>query len=189
VYVPTAYRYGYGYPYGSGYAYPYGYGYGYGPWGYGFGLGFSYAPFAYGYRPGYGYGYGYRPHYGYPIYYGSGGGYREGEQDDAADVRQPTGSIRFRASPAHARIYINGALAGLVEDYNGLSDHLQLKPGSYTYELRADGYRTHSGALNVVEGQTRTGQTPPERVNLQKPSRRLLNWRRRPCRPARDRRT
>ena len=155
VYIPT-YRYGYGY----------GYPYGYGPWGYGFGLGFSYAPFAYGYRPGYGYGYGYRPHYGYPIYYGPGysgsaGEYREDEPEDAAEV--PTGSIRFRANPAHARIYINGALAGLVEDYNGLSDHLQLKPGPYTYELRADGYRTHSGALTVVEGQTRT-----ERVNLQK---------------------
>ena len=66
-------------------------------------------------------------------------------------------------SPSHARVYVDGALAGTVDDFNGLTDNLRLTPGTHTYELRADGYRTHSGVLHVVLGQTRT-----ERVNLQR---------------------
>jgi hypothetical protein len=150
--------------------YPTSYAYGYGPWGYRgsyFGHSYWYSPFAYSYRPGYGYGYGYsgyydyRHHYGYPAY-GSAGGYYA-DQQDSGDVRQPAGSIRFRVSPNHARVYIDGALAGTVDDFDGLSGHLRLSPGSHTYELRAEGYRTHVGVLTVVTGQTRT-----ERVNLQK---------------------
>jgi hypothetical protein len=149
--------------------YPTAYGYGYGPWGYRgsyFRHGYWYSPFGYSYRPGYGYGYGYsgyyghRHHYGYPMY-GSSGGYYSDDQD--APVRQPVGSIRFRVNPNHARIYVDGALVGTVDDFDGLNDHLQLSPGPHVYELRADGYRTHAGTLTVVLGQTRT-----ERVTLQR---------------------
>jgi hypothetical protein len=63
--------------------------------------------------------------------------------------------------PKHAAIYIDGALAGVVDDFDGLTNHLRLPAGSHTYELRAEGYRTHTGTLSVVAGQTRT-----ERVSL-----------------------
>jgi hypothetical protein len=148
VYFPTLYGYGYGYR--SGYL----------------GRGYWYSPFAYSYRPGYGYGYGYAGYYGYAHRYGypaygSTGGYYDDDQD-AVD-HQPSGAIRFRVNPSHARIYVDGALAGTVDDFNGLTDHLSLTPGTHTYELRAEGYRTYSGVLTVVLGQTRT-----ERVNLQR---------------------
>jgi hypothetical protein len=48
-----------------------------------------------------------------------------------------------------------------VDDFDGLTNHLRLPAGSHTYELRAEGYRTHTGTLSVVAGQTRT-----ERVSL-----------------------
>jgi hypothetical protein len=135
-----------------------GYGaWGYDPWGYrSLRYGHWYSPYAYGYWPGYfGYGYGYwEPMYGY-------GG---GDRYDDEPPQQPgeaVGSIRFRVDPKHAAIYIDGALAGVVDDFDGLTNHLRLPAGSHTYELRAEGYRTHTGTLSVVAGQTRT-----ERVSL-----------------------
>jgi hypothetical protein len=140
--------------------------FGYGPWGYDRYRYGSYwgSPYSYGYFPGYGYGLDYYYGYGYPMYYG--GGYAEGAYDDeqgAAEARLPSGSVRFRVSPSHARIYIDGALAGTVDDFDGLSNHMRLSAGAHAYELRADGYRSHVGVLTVVAGQTRT-----ERVNLER---------------------
>jgi hypothetical protein len=141
--------------------------FGYGPWGYSrYGYGYGYgphwgSPFSYGYYPGYGYSHYY---YGYPGYYGS--GYADGGYDDEqgmAEAQGPSGSVRFRVSPSHAQIYIDGALAGTVDDFDGLSNHLRLSAGAHAYELRADGYRSHVGVLTVVAGQTRT-----ERVNLER---------------------
>lgn len=143
--------------------------FGYDPWSYGrYGYG-SYwgSPFAFGYFPGYGSSYYYG--YGYPSYYGAGyygSGYAAGAYEDeqgAADAQLPSGAVRFRVSPTHARIYIDGALAGTVDDFDGLSNHLRLTAGSHAYELRADGYRSHVGVLTVVAGETRT-----ERVNLER---------------------
>ncbi len=149
--------------------FPVSYGYGYSPWGYRnsyFGHGYWYSPFGYSYRPGYGHGYygyyGHGHHYGYPVYGSTALYYRDDDQDEAPEG--PTGSIRFRVNPSHARIYVDGALAGTVGDFNGFNDHLRLTPGTHNYELRAEGYETHTGVLKVVEGQTRT-----ERVNLRRP--------------------
>ncbi len=140
--------------------------FGYDPWGYDryrYGNHWG-SPFSYGYYPGYGYGHQYYYGYGSPVHYGA--GYAEGAYEDEQGATEPqvsSGSIRFRVSPSHARIYIDGALAGTVADFGGLSKHLRLSTGTHAYELRADGYRSHVGVLTVVEGQTRT-----ERVNLER---------------------
>src|SRR5262249_17270779 len=108
------------YPY-----YPY-YPYYPGYWpGYGFGFGFGY---------GYGYGYGYPDGYGgYPWYgrsigvYGGGySGYDTGSSggSDNQYAYHETGSIRLRASPSTAKVYIDGALMGIVDDFDGLGHHL-----------------------------------------------------------------
>lgn len=167
--------YGPGYPshypgYGHGY-YP-GYGYGYYPsYGYGY-----YPRYGYGYSPWYGYGYGYPfslsfafgfPYFydPYPAYgYGGGGGYySRDDRDDHADNRQPTGSIRVRANPRHARVYIDGALVGTVDEFDGLGDHLEIEAGRHQIELRADGYESYSSEVSV-----RAGRTMTERANLKK---------------------
>ncbi|MFI5177817.1 MAG: PEGA domain-containing protein [Vicinamibacterales bacterium] len=134
--------YGYWYPwYGPGFGYGYGYGY-YDPWysGYGF-----YGSYAYG-------GYG-----GYSGGGGGGGGYSSEYQTVA------TGSIRLRVSPETAKVYIDGALMGTVEDFNGLGRHLDLPAGQHQIELRADGYDTYTGTVEVLVGKTMT-----ERVSLNK---------------------
>ena len=124
------------YPYYSPYYYPYGYGFGFG---------------YYGSYPWYG-GYG---------SYGGGGGYSEGGGGNYTDVA--SGSIRLRASPANAKVYIDGTLMGIVDDFNGLSGHLDLPAGQHELELRADGYETYTGTINVLVGKTMT-----ERVSLTK---------------------
>ena len=101
----------------------------------------------------------------YPAYgYGGGGGYySRDDRDDHADNRQPTGSIRVRANPRHARVYIDGALVGTVDEFDGLGDHLEIEAGRHQIELRADGYESYSSEVSV-----RAGRTMTERANLKK---------------------
>ncbi len=129
---------------------------------YGYGFGFGY---------GYGYGYGY-PYYGYPWYgtsigmYGGGGyGYDTGGGGGYENqyAYHETGSIRLRASPSNAKVYIDGALMGIVDDFDGLGHHLDLPVGQHQLELRADGYETFTTTIMVDAGKTLT-----ERASLNK---------------------
>ena len=74
-----------------------------------------------------------------------------------------TGSIRFKVNPSIAKIYVDGTLMGVVDDFDGLGDHLTLDAGSHALELRADGYETYTGTIRVEIGKTLT-----ERINLKK---------------------
>jgi hypothetical protein len=73
------------------------------------------------------------------------------------------GSIRLKANPATAQVYVDGALVGTVDDFNGLRSHLELEAGVYQIELRADGYEPYAGELTVEAGRTLT-----ERISLKK---------------------
>jgi hypothetical protein len=153
-YSPYGY-YGYGYNYGYGYS-PCGWSYGCPSWynpywayPYGFGIGWTY--------PGYGYGYG-----------GSGSydpdpGYSSSGRRDNYDEPRRMGSIRLKAKPASAKVYINGSLVGTVDDFDGLTNHLELEEGAHELELRAEGYATLIKDINVKAGQTTT-----ERISLKK---------------------
>ena len=72
------------------------------------------------------------------------------------------GSVRLKVSPSSARVYIDGALVGVVDDFDGLTRHLELEAGRYALELRADGYKTYVGEVLVSAGRTKT-----ERVSMQ----------------------
>jgi hypothetical protein len=154
----------------------------YGPWGrwypwYGSGFGWSlgfitYNPWCYG-ATAWGWGrYGmwydpfyYAPYYG-PLYscgysgfysYGVGGGY------SAPKARKTTGSLRLKVNPKEAKVYVDNALAGTVDEFDGLSDHLQLEGGRHVLELRADGYETYRVEIVIATGKTQT-----ERISLKK---------------------
>lgn len=140
----------------------------YGPWGnwypwyysgFGWGVGFvGYNPWYYPatcWNWGY-YGMWYSPSCYYwdpmwagPVYASSGSGERV--------VKDPEpGSIRIRANVSQARVYVDNALAGTVDEFDGLSDHLKLDRGTYVLELRADGYETVSKEITVAPGKTQT---------------------------------
>ena len=135
----------YYYPY-----YGYGYGYGYRP---GFSIGFSFGyPYAYGY-PYYGYRYGY-PYYGYP--YGAyglsyGGYYPAGYGGGSA-----YGGIRIQGAVRNAEVYVDGSYAGIVDDFDGSFQRLDLESGAHSIEIRAPGLPPLTYDVNVQPGQNVT---------------------------------
>jgi PEGA domain len=142
----------------------------YGPWGYnypwygsafGWGLGYVYYdPWRYrGTMWGWGrYGMWYDPwgYYAYdPFMYGGGGGGGGGEYSEPRE-RKTTGSIRLKANVKEAKVYVDGALYGTVDEFDGFSDHLELDGGRHTLELRADGHETYRKEIVVDSGKTVT---------------------------------
>ncbi len=127
------YRYGYGYGYGYPYRYCCGYPYGwyspwYGAWGWNIGLGFGWGyPYSYG---GYPYAYGYP--YGYP--YGS------PYSNQAYGFY--SASLKLEVTPKTAEVFVDGYRAGIVDDFDGTFQRLDLPPGEHELVLYAGGYRT-----------------------------------------------
>jgi hypothetical protein len=145
----------------------------YGPWG-------NWYPWYYG---GFGWGAGY---YGYsPWYYGAtcwswgrygpwydpysycwdplwavgayGYGYSAGSSSEKAPKPANTmGSIRLKASPETAKVYIDGALAGTVDEFNGLNSHLDVEGGRRSLRLVAEGYQDYVTEIVVKVGTTQT---------------------------------
>jgi hypothetical protein len=118
--------YYYGAPYYGSPYYGYGY-YGspfYGAWGYGY-----YSP------------YYYSGFYGYsPYYYGS--------------RSSRTGSVRVLVEPTDTRVYVDGYYAGVVDDFDGIFQRLNVAPGRHDISLRLDGHRTQNFKVYVPYDQT-----------------------------------
>jgi PEGA domain-containing protein len=101
-------------------------------WGYG-GLGLLYDPL---WSP---YGFGYSS-FGFYSGYGrsyTGGGYAA----DPFTAFGPTGSVRLNVEPRDADVYVDGYYAGIVDDFDGHFQHLDLVPGPHHIEISAPGYQ------------------------------------------------
>jgi len=108
----------------------------YGP-AYGFGAFSSlyasrYSMFGFGYG-GYGYG-GYDTFGGWP-YSGYGATY-------PFDPPEESGSIRLEVEPKDAEVFVDGYYAGIVDDFDGHFQKLDLIPGPHHVEIRRPGYET-----------------------------------------------
>jgi hypothetical protein len=118
-----------GYPY---YRYPYSYGY----------------PYAYGYPYGsyaYGSSYGHYPYGGYGGYgYGAGVGY-------GGEVY---GGVRIEDAPRDAQVYVDGYYAGIVDDFDGAFQRLELESGAHQIEIRAPGLPPMTFDVNIQPGRT-----------------------------------
>ena len=106
---------------------------------------------AYHYRYRYGY-----PYYGYGYGHGFGGfgGYGYGNygyRGVAVD-----GSVRIEVDPKGFRedieVYVDGGLAGVVNDFDGALQRLRVAPGKHGIELKLDGYETHQVTIFVERG-------------------------------------
>ena len=124
------YRPGFSLGFYAGYPY-YGYGYPYGyygsPYGYYGYQGYGYPP------PGYGYGYGYG--------YGSGHAY---------------GGVRIQGAPPDAEVFADGYYVGIVDDFDGALQRLELEPGAHNIEIRGAGMPPTSFDVNIQPGRTVT---------------------------------
>lgn len=132
-YRPYYYRYRpgltVGFYAGFGYGYPYGY--------------YGYPGYAYGY-PGYGY---YGPSYGYPL---PPAGYVVAQSGVAY------GGVRIQGAPKEAQVFADGYYMGVVEDFDGPVNHLNLPAGAHRIEIRLEGYQPIAFDVNVQPGQTIT---------------------------------
>lgn len=136
----------------------------YGPWGgwypwcysgFGWGLGFVYYdPWFYGPTSWYWgrYGMWYDPYAYFGDPYMSVGT----SSSSSSEEKLTFGSLRIKANVSEAKVYVDGALAGVVNEFDGLKDHLELQTGKHTVELRADGYTTVSAEVVISKDKTKT---------------------------------
>jgi hypothetical protein len=124
-----------GYPYYSPYYYPYGY-----------------------YGAYYGYPYSYPYPYGYGAYSAP---YENGYNVAAGPVpagpgRGGYGSVQIKDAPKDAQVFADGYYAGIVNDFDGAFQHLDLEAGPHHIEIREQGQPPVSVDVNVRPGETVT---------------------------------
>ena len=110
-----------------------------------FGLGLGVGAYAYPY------GYSSRYGYGYPGYYGSSSGYYGGGY-----VRSGHARLRILDAPPYAEVYVDRYYAGVVGDFDGRFQHLELEPGPHQIEIRAPGFAPIAFDMRAIDGRTIT---------------------------------
>ena len=123
---------GFGFYGGYGYGYPYYYG----------------SPYAY---PAYGYGYAY-PGYGYPPPPPATPGYNV----SAAPGAVAYGGLKIQGVAREAQVFVDGYYAGIVDDFDGVAQHLNLEAGAHQIEIRLQGRQPIAFDVNIQPGQTIT---------------------------------
>ena len=63
-----------------------------------------------------------------------------------------TGSVRLEATPKQAEVYVDGYRAGVVDDFDGVFQRLNLKAGQHDVVLYLAGYRTLTQHVYVNPG-------------------------------------
>lgn len=91
-----------------------------------------------------------RYNYGYPGYYGSSRGYYGGY------ARSGHARLRILDAPGDAQVIDDGAYVGIVDDFDGRLQHLELAPGVHQIEIRARGFAPIVFDINAIDGRTIT---------------------------------
>lgn len=66
------------------------------------------------------------------------------------------GGVRITNAPRNAEVYVDGYYAGLVDDFDGRFQRLQLEPGGHRIEIRTASVDTWTVDVNVQPGRTTT---------------------------------
>lgn len=103
--------------------------------GYGYPYSFGYSPFANPYDPYFG-------NYSSGSYWG--------------DPRSGRARLRIVGAPRDAGVYVDGYYAGIVDEFDGVLQHLELEPGAHQIEIRAPGSVPLVFAVQAVSGRTIT---------------------------------
>jgi len=114
-------------------------------------------PYVVGYAPWY--PYYYRPSIGIGIYYGAYGLYPFGAVAPAYYDPAPgavLGGVRITDAPRDAQVFADGNYVGIVDDFDGVSQHLNLEPGEHRIEIHAPGLTPISFDVVVQAGSTIT---------------------------------
>lgn len=147
----------------------YGYGHYYYPYYYPRVVGYApYYPYYYPYRPGFSIGFylGFGYPYGYPFYGSVGYGYPYGYGPYGYPLPPPGyvsmqpgysyGGVRIQGAPLDAQVFADGYYIGVVDDFDGPTQHMNLQTGAHSIEIRPANAEPLSLKVNVVAGQTIT---------------------------------
>lgn len=106
------------------------------------------------YRP-----YVYRPSYSIGVYYGSGGYYPYGYTPRGYYDPIPGrfyGGVRITGAPRDARVFADGYYVGIVDDFDGIFQHMNLEAGPHHIEIEEPGLPPIAFDVNVRPGETVT---------------------------------
>jgi len=124
---------------------------------YGGALGFgSFGLYSNPFWSGYGYGYGY-PGYAYtPGTLGPDAAYPTYAPYSPypPDGTGPAGGLRLIVEPKEAQVYVDGSYAGIVDDFDGHFQHLDLTPGPHHVEIRRTGYEPLAFDVSIQAHRT-----------------------------------
>lgn len=65
-----------------------------------------------------------------------------------------SGSARIQVTPKQTEVYVDGYLAGVVDDFDGFAQRLRVAPGEHVIELYLDGHKTIAQTILFQPGQT-----------------------------------
>ncbi len=141
----------------------------------GYSRGYSRPHYFRGYRGVYGYGggylrsrivtiapwrpYRYRPRFSIGVYYGAGGVYDYGYTPSYfydPIPGQVYGGVRITEAPRDAQVFADGYYVGIVDDFDGVFQHVNLEAGQHRIEVRAPGMDPISFDVYVQPGRTIT---------------------------------
>ena len=83
--------------------------------------------------------------WGYPGWYPPAFYHRAGVGDSSA---------RIQVTPRHTEVYVDGYLAGVVDDFDGVAQRLRVPPGEHVIELYLDGHKTIAQTILFAPGQS-----------------------------------
>lgn len=66
-------------------------------------------------------------------------------------VREST--ARIQVTPRHAEVYVDGYLAGVVDDFDGFAQRLRVSPGEHVIEVYLEGHKTIAEKIYFQPGE------------------------------------
>ena len=69
-----------------------------------------------------------------------------------------TTEVRVHATPKDAEVYVDGYYAGIVDNFNGIIQGLNVRPGGHEFVLYRDGFQTVRQTAYLQPGSTFTLQ-------------------------------
>ena len=103
--------------------------------------------------------YCYRPSIGIGIYYGVDAFYPFGDIDSQyydPPSNAALGGVRITGAPRDAQVFVDGAYVGIVDDFDGTDQHLNLEPGVHRIEIHTRGAGAVAFEVTVQQGRTIT---------------------------------
>jgi hypothetical protein len=66
------------------------------------------------------------------------------------------GALRIVDAPRDAQVFVDGYYAGMVDDYDGVFQHLNLEAGPHHIEIEVPGYPPIAFEVRIQPGHTTT---------------------------------